>query len=245
MLFYAAARGMIVIMSNVHITVGDVEAVDIHSLIPWPRNARRGDTETLRASLDEHGQYKPVLAQRSSSHIIAGNNIWHAMANGGTNTIAVQWLDVDDTRADRINLMDNRASDKASYDNTALLEQLEALPDLSGTGYALDDLDDLRAAFEETLDPLTTDTATVGATVTDNPDSNVHQKDSLNDKKASYQLSDQRQIILSYEGAQYVWVIEQLGVLAATYGVESNAATVLKLITAITNEHPPEGGGTW
>jgi hypothetical protein len=57
----------------------------------------------------------------------------------GWKTIGVSWVDVDFEEAARINLIDNRANDVASYDVDVLAQQLQDLPTLSGTGYS--DLD--------------------------------------------------------------------------------------------------------
>lgn len=56
------------------------------------------------------------------------------------------WVDVDDDRALRILLADNRTNDLASYDDTvlaSLLSDLANTSDLTGTGYDGDDLDQL------------------------------------------------------------------------------------------------------
>src|SRR5690606_40546059 len=52
-------------------------------------------------------------------------------------------------RALRMNLIDNRTTDKATYDTRALLEFTADLDTLDGTGYDPGDLDDIRASLEE------------------------------------------------------------------------------------------------
>lgn len=132
----------------------DLEAID--TLVPYPGNARLHDDDLIAESLARNGQYKPVIVQVSSRHILAGNGTTEAAAALGWTHVAVQWVDVDDDRARRINLVDNRASDKARNDLGDLAEQLTVIADdLAGTGFTLDDLESIQA-FNST--PLSFDT---------------------------------------------------------------------------------------
>lgn len=123
-------------------------AVSIDSLTPYERNARRGNIDDITASIRNHGQYRPIVVNRRqidgrSNVILAGNHTWQAMVDAGASHIAVTFVDVDADRAGRINLIDNKLSDSATNDIDALLAQLNALPDITGTGYSPDEMDDL------------------------------------------------------------------------------------------------------
>jgi len=88
------------------------------------------------------------VAQRSTGHILAGNHRYLAAIEAGLNEVPVIWVDVDDDRALRILLADNKTNDDASYDQTALAEILTELAntsDLLGTGFDGDELDQLIA----------------------------------------------------------------------------------------------------
>ena len=52
-------------------------------------------------------------------------------------------VDVDETQAAEIVLVDNKTSDQADYNNEALVDLLDWLPDLDATGYEQADLDAL------------------------------------------------------------------------------------------------------
>lgn len=121
------------------------ETVDIGTITAWPGNARRGAMEVVRASVKKHGQYRDVLVQKSSRRIIAGHNTWIAMQEEGHTKIDVDWLPVDDDQALEILLVDNKANDDATYDNTALAELLQQMQgkDLSGTGFNQNEVDKL------------------------------------------------------------------------------------------------------
>lgn len=133
------------------ITAGDKHIVPIGDLRPYPGNPRRSDQKLINQSLQEHGQYRSVLVQSSTSYIIGGNHVFHGMRELGATHVSAEFVDVSDERAHRIVLMDNRASDKAGYDNRLLLEMLEELPDLDGTGFEIGDLEEIRGELDEEL----------------------------------------------------------------------------------------------
>jgi ParB-like chromosome segregation protein Spo0J len=125
------------------ITASGVEQVSLSKLKPYPNNPRRGDLHVLVESLTTHGQYKPIVVQLSTNLILAGNHTYKAAKQLGWKQIAVTYVDCDDAIAKRIMLADNRMTDLANYDENALLELLEALPDLQGTGFTQNDIDEL------------------------------------------------------------------------------------------------------
>jgi ParB-like chromosome segregation protein Spo0J len=125
----------------------------VAKLRPHPRNPRRGNTTLIAESLQHHGQYRPIVVQRSTGFILAGNHTFLAAKQLGWENVAVTYLDVDDATAERILLADNRTSDLASYDDNALASLLHSLPDLDGTGFTQIDLDTLDGVFSDTDEP--------------------------------------------------------------------------------------------
>lgn len=119
--------------------------VPIDEVAGYPGNARRGDLDRIKASLAQHGQYKPLLVQKSSGHVVVGNNTLACMRELGWTHVAVLRLDVDDERARNMLLVDNRTSDDAEYDKGALAELLAGVVDWDAAGWTPDDLDDLLA----------------------------------------------------------------------------------------------------
>jgi hypothetical protein len=129
------------------------EEVPINSIIPYHKNARRGDINTIAQSLRENGQYKPLIVNIGTKtnrfkEILAGNHTWLAAKQEGWTKIGVAWVDVDNPEAAKINLIDNRANDMATYDVDVLAEQLRDLPTLSGTGYSDDDAQAIIASID-------------------------------------------------------------------------------------------------
>lgn len=129
------------------------ESVSIDDIKPHPKNVRHGDVGAISESLRAHGQYRAIVVQRSTGHILAGNHTWKAAKALGWKQISVHYLDCDDDKAMRILLADNRANDLASYDDTALAELLKELSatdlGLEATLYDGDALDELLFDLEQ------------------------------------------------------------------------------------------------
>jgi DNA modification methylase len=123
------------------------EQVPADSLVPYPGNPRRGDVNVIRESLRTLGQYKPLVVQRSTRHVLAGNHTLQALIAEGRSSVSVVFVDADDESAARIVAVDNRSSDAATFDNAELVALLQSLPDLTATGYASADLDALLASL--------------------------------------------------------------------------------------------------
>lgn len=125
----------------------DYATVKIDDLKPHPKNARQGDVGAISESLRENGQYRPLVVQKGTNLILAGNHTFKAAKLLGWSTIEVGFIDCDDDRALRILLADNRANDLATYDSNVLkeiLEELAASPlELTGTLFDGDVLDEI------------------------------------------------------------------------------------------------------
>ena len=130
-----------------------VERVKTSQLSLHPHNARQGDVGAICQSLEAHGQYRPLVVQRSTGNVLAGNHTLQAAQALGWTEVDVTYLDVDDDQALRILLVDNRSNDLATYNNSVLTDLLESLVrsdfGLEGTGFDGSDLDDLLAEFQE------------------------------------------------------------------------------------------------
>jgi site-specific DNA-methyltransferase (adenine-specific) len=135
-----------------------LEAVDvpIADLELHPHNARQGDVGAIMQSLEAHGQFRPIVVQKSRMRVIAGNHTTQAAQLSGMKTISAVLLDVDDDQALRILLADNQTGDQATNDPSILADLLEGLIHsdfgLEGTGFTGDDLDQLIADFD--LEPM-------------------------------------------------------------------------------------------
>lgn len=132
-------------------------AVPVSELEPYARNARRGDVPAIVASLEAHGQYRPIVARKDTGEVLAGNHTLAAARELGWTHVAATWVDVDDDQAARIVAVDNRTNDLARYDDQALASLLEDLADgdrgLEGTGFGSEDLEQLLSKLAPAADP--------------------------------------------------------------------------------------------
>jgi hypothetical protein len=130
-------------------------AVPIANLQEHPDNYNFGDIGAISESLDAHGFYGAIVAQKATGYILAGNHRYRAARMKNARTLPVFWLDCDDDEARRLLAVDNRTSRLASFDESKLIELLtltaESQRGLVGTGYDGDDLDDMISKLNRPL----------------------------------------------------------------------------------------------
>lgn len=122
------------------------ELVSVHDLTPHPKNPNRGRTDAIEESLQENGFFGAIVAQRSTGRVLVGHHRLEAAKEQGATQVPVLWVDVNDQRALKIMLADNRTAELAHRDAEALaslLSELNLDGGLTGTGYEQDDLDKL------------------------------------------------------------------------------------------------------
>jgi DNA modification methylase len=118
-------------------------AVPIDDLKPRKGNPRKGDTAAIRESLEKNGQYRPVVVNRRTAEVLAGNHTLKAARELGWTRLAATYVDATPEQAARIVLADNRTADLAEYDSQLLVDALRELGDLEGTGYTQADISSL------------------------------------------------------------------------------------------------------
>lgn len=119
-------------------------------------NPRRGSVKDIKDSLRAHGQFKPVVVNVGTHtgrphEVLAGNHTLMAFRDlQQEEPDDPRWrqvdgylIDVDDDRAKRIVLVDNRTAELGTFDNEVLADLLGDLGDLTGTGYTEMDLSGL------------------------------------------------------------------------------------------------------
>ncbi len=113
-------------------------------------NARQGNVAELKRSLQRSGQYKPIVVNKRTGYVIAGNHTLRAIQELGWDSVAFVELDVDVATETRIMLADNRIGDEGAYDTAALIGLIESLnEDFEGTGYTDTDLEILKHLDDE------------------------------------------------------------------------------------------------
>lgn len=143
----------------------EIEMVRLENLSQHPENANNGDVDALSESIDINGFYSPLVVQRSTGRILAGNHRYLVALGRGVPALPCVRLDVGDEEARRIMLADNRIT-RLGHDDEAQLANL--LGDLyatdlalHGTGYDLADYEKLMADINSPLEFDETDTPTI------------------------------------------------------------------------------------
>jgi DNA modification methylase len=120
-------------------------ATPLDELRPLPGNPRRGDVEAIARSLAAFGQRKPIVANRTTGEVIAGNHTLLAARSLSWPEVAVVWVADDQATAHAYALADNRTAELGGYDDEALAALIEEVRDadaelFAATGWADDDL---------------------------------------------------------------------------------------------------------
>ena len=121
--------------------------VRLDQVQPHPKNPRLGDVGMISSLIETNGFYGAIIVQESTGYIVVGNHRYLAAKAHGLTELPAFVIDMDDDRAMRIMIGDNRGSDVATNDTDVLIRELKELaltPEgLAGTGHDGDDLDDL------------------------------------------------------------------------------------------------------
>jgi len=197
--------------------------VDITSVQTHPKNVRQGDIGAIAESLKAHGQYRPIVVDKRTNYILAGNHTWKAAQSLGWSQISAGFVETkDDDEALRILLSDNRASDLATYDDGGLAEILKQLAitdtGLVGTMYDGDDLDDLVYRLGGSLGFVT-------------------EGDDINAIIDEYADKDTRNLTLPYTQTTITQVKEHLTNLQQKTGIDNWSEIVLYVVKDFDESH--------
>ena len=124
--------------------IEDVETVGINEIKVHPMNPREGDIGSIIESLNKMGQYRPIVVNKRTRHIVSGNHTYQAAVQLGWEKIAVHWIDVDNIEEIKILIVDNRTSDLATYDPQEL-NKLLTTTNLKGTGFSPEEVAEILA----------------------------------------------------------------------------------------------------
>ena len=141
--------------------IGTLETVPTKDLNVYYKNARRGDVDLIAESMQRNGVYKPLVVNRGTKtgrpmEVLCGNHSLMAIRRLADEnprderwqTVDVYVIDVDEQQAARTVIADNKANDEATYEVEELVNLLTELPDLAGTGFDRDELDELLEALD-------------------------------------------------------------------------------------------------
>lgn len=131
-----------------------VLAVPVSELVFDPANARTHDEANLaaiRASLRVYGQRRPLVVNRRTGHVEAGNGTLQALLAENKTHAAVVYVDDDPATAKGYSIADNRTAELATWDEKALADLMEDLDTEDPGLQAM--LDDLQKELPTPADP--------------------------------------------------------------------------------------------
>lgn len=213
--------------------------VDVRKINPHPDNPNEGDIPAIAVSLDHYGQVRPILVQKSTGFIVAGNHTYKAARLLGWQYVAAVVTDMDEADALKYLLADNQIAKRATV-------KVEKVTDLLNDGRLLFDpdnptvmgwtTDELVAEFGDQLSFLQTTDA--GAEMPAEYASNDEQKQ-RRDKRTTEPL---REVVLMMTKAQTVQLGEKLDYLRTKLKVEDEGVTAVLL--AVVDFTYEAAGGT-
>lgn len=207
-------------------------AVPVDELRLWDNNPHTGDVEVARTSIRRFGQVKPIV-RAPDGWIVAGNTTLKAMIAEGFTSAATVTLDANESELIAYGLADNQTARLGVDDDQVVYDLLRQIPDLEGTGYTLDDFDDLRIRMEEME-------AGSGDRPFFNPETGMRNDEpSMDGYLDGYQAHSIRAVILNYDLTRFAWVQTHAATLRADWGLETNADLFAALIGNTLGETPP------
>ena len=203
----------------------EIAQVALGEIEPYPLNPRKGDIKLIAESLQTYGQYKPITVNKRTKEILAGNHTYAAAKELGWETIAVNYVDVDENTAAKIVLMDNRTSDAGSYNDGVLLSLLDSLDSLASTGYTDGELKDLQHLFDKP----------------DNGMTNTKIGTSLGDYADDYNNRTSRIIMVDYELDTYNWIVEKINAYKTNRPeLHNNGDAIIAMLETHFSEKAPD-----
>jgi ParB family chromosome partitioning protein len=128
--------------------------VPIDSVTPDPQNVRQhpeSNRKAISKSLQGFQQRKPIVVNKRTMTIEAGNGLWQEMKALGATEIAVVFVEDTDEQAKAFGIMDNRSAELAEWDSPQLKNLLESLDtgafDMDLTGFDSKALEELLTQF--------------------------------------------------------------------------------------------------
>ena len=117
-------------------------AVPIDSVKADPQNARlhnEANKKAIKKSIEGFLQRKPIVVNKNTGIIEAGNGLYQEMKDLGATEIAAVFVDDDDNQAKAFAIMDNRSGELSEWDLPNLKDVLQELDsgalDMDLTGF--------------------------------------------------------------------------------------------------------------
>tara|TARA_R110001599_G_scaffold46256_2_gene135769 strand:- start:16 stop:627 length:612 start_codon:yes stop_codon:yes gene_type:complete len=195
--------------------------------------------QAIQASLSSHGQVEPLLIQKSSKMVIAGNGRMASMKRLGWETADCVVLDVDDIEARKLSIALNRSGELASWDEKILTKHLDDLSDLEDfdlakLGFNSDEVDEMLSDLAKVVDEV--------ALEADQQDEDENQEEETsehddvippNTQPANMKSAKMKELKVFLDPDDYTAFQMAIRTLAERYGTDNTSDTIQR---AIKNE---------
>lgn len=138
-------------MNSVKVNISDLNQ-DMANV----REHNKKNLDTIKASLQKFGQYKPLIVQQSTNIVLVGNARLSQMKELGLEYVECVFVNIPNDRAELLKIADNRTADLSNWDYEKLLKQIEVLPaDFTSVAFDQSDYEYLRKISKQkvTLKP--------------------------------------------------------------------------------------------
>lgn len=113
----------------------EVYLKDIKPHLKNPRSHNKYNLDVIKRSLSVYGQYKPLIVDKQTNEILAGNGTYQAMLGLGWEKCYCNMVEVNEKEAEQIMILDNRLSELSEWDTDELLNGLIGLEDKKAVGF--------------------------------------------------------------------------------------------------------------
>lgn len=195
-------------------------AIDAYSVNPHPKNIRKHDIGAIQRSLQKYGQMKPIVVQKSTNYIIAGNGTYAAATGLGWDKIAATIVEVDDETAMGYLVADNKASDLSSYDKEKLKSALALLSDGPGLFDSLWTIDEYEDLLAEDPSAVTTARSDFHGTYVESQEAMAARLAAVQNTSGTPSIG-MKEVPLLIKADQHAAFIKRLKVIGAAFGQTS------------------------
>lgn len=206
----------------------ETRLVPLDELEPFPGNARQGDRAKLVESLEANGQYRSLVVRETGDGLIvlAGNNTMAALEEKGELEARCEIVRCDDATALRVNLVDNTANDKATYDEEARARLVLLLDgEIFGTGLTEEEADEITARFEE---PEITDFHEPDVAYNDDAEERAERMNTSPQAPGTFESRGVRDIFLALPAAEADELGRLIMKLRTTWGALDQGTVLLR-----------------
>lgn len=115
-----------------------------------PKNAREGhDIKSIAESLNKYGQRKPIVVNKKTGNIEAGNGTFKAAIDAGWSHIAAVFVEDDDETAIGYSIADNRTGDLSEFNIDTLADLFMNIDALDIPGVDEQWLDEIESSIND------------------------------------------------------------------------------------------------